>query len=125
MFAILRNLHLNEIRSKRSSVQAVDFEDDTDPVCESSMEGPYDFCVDSSKREDIRQAVESLPPPYREIIILREFEELSYEEIARILECPLGTVMSRLARARGKLKLTLRQWDPAVSRTSLRQGGQA
>ena len=49
------------------------------------------------------QAIERLPREYREPIILREMEELSYQEIAEILEIPIGTVMSRLARARKRL----------------------
>ena len=49
-------------------------------------------------------AVAQLPVPYREVLILREMEELSYKEIARIAEIPIGTVMSRLARARGLLR---------------------
>jgi RNA polymerase sigma-70 factor (ECF subfamily) len=48
-----------------------------------------------------------LPVDFREIILLRELEELSYQEIATILDCPAGTVMSRLARARAKLRMLL------------------
>jgi RNA polymerase sigma-70 factor, ECF subfamily len=44
---------------------------------------------------------------FREVILLREFEELSYQEIATLLDCPPGTVMSRLARARAKLRVLL------------------
>jgi RNA polymerase sigma-70 factor, ECF subfamily len=51
----------------------------------------------------VRAAIQQLPVEFREIIILREYEELSYGEIANVLQCPLGTVMSRLARARSKL----------------------
>ena len=51
----------------------------------------------------IRHAMEQLPLEYREILILRELEELSYKEIAQIAEIPLGTVMSRLSRARREL----------------------
>jgi RNA polymerase sigma-70 factor (ECF subfamily) len=58
----------------------------------------------------VRNAIEQLPPVYREVILLREFEELSYSEIANVLDCPTGTVMSRLGRAREKLKEALRHW---------------
>ena len=46
----------------------------------------------------MRYAIEQLPVEFREVILLREYEELSYEEIAAMLQCPVGTVMSRLAR---------------------------
>ena len=51
----------------------------------------------------LRAAIEALPLPYREIIVLREIEDLSYQDIARITSLPIGTVMSRLSRARGRL----------------------
>ncbi len=51
--------------------------------------------------------VRQLPVDFREVILLREFEELSYQEIAAVLDCPAGTVMSRLARARSKLRTLL------------------
>ena len=59
------------------------------------------------QREDrglLRQAIEQLPPEFREAIVLRELEGLSYKEIAEIAGIPLGTVMSRLARAREQLQ---------------------
>lgn len=52
----------------------------------------------------MRAAIQQLPLEFREIILLREYEELSYQEIAILLDCPAGTVMSRLARARSKLR---------------------
>lgn len=55
------------------------------------------------QREQVRAAIQQLPIEFREIIILREYEELSYSEIANVLQCPMGTVMSRLARARSRL----------------------
>jgi RNA polymerase sigma-70 factor, ECF subfamily len=55
----------------------------------------------------LRQALEELPVEYREVIILRELEGLSYKEIAAIADLPVGTVMSRLARARKRLQQTL------------------
>jgi RNA polymerase sigma-70 factor (ECF subfamily) len=55
------------------------------------------------QRERVRAAIQQLPVEFREIIILREYEELSYSEIANVVQCPVGTVMSRLARARSKI----------------------
>ena len=55
----------------------------------------------------VRQALGELPPEYREIIVLRELEGLSYKEIAAVTDLPIGTVMSRLSRARGQLQLRL------------------
>ena len=52
----------------------------------------------------MREAIQQLSSELREIIVLREFEELTYGEIANLLGCPIGTVMSRLARARSKLR---------------------
>lgn len=67
---------------------------ETDPV--QSLERRED-------RQSLMQAIEALPLEFREVIVLRELEELSYKEIARIAEIPMGTVMSRLARARERL----------------------
>ena len=60
-------------------------------------------------RRLINQALGQLPPEFREVIVLREMEELSYKEIAAIANIPIGTVMSRLARARKLLLHSLRQ----------------
>jgi RNA polymerase sigma-70 factor (ECF subfamily) len=56
---------------------------------------------------ELRRAIEALPPEFREAVVLRELEELSYKEIAEICEIPEGTVMSRLSRARKLLKESL------------------
>ena len=58
-------------------------------------------------RETVRQAIEALPVEFREVLILRELEGLSYQEIARVADVPIGTVMSRLARARKRLQQLL------------------
>ena len=69
-------------------------------------------------------AIQQLPIEFREIIILREYEELSYSEIAKVLQCPMGTVMSRLARARSRLGSLLsvsREPLPAVEERTVEQ----
>ena len=55
----------------------------------------------------MRDAIEKLPDAYREIVVLRDIEGFSYQEIATVLNCPAGTVMSRLGRAREKLREAL------------------
>lgn len=57
-----------------------------------------------AEQRAVREAVERLPPTYREVIVLRELEGLSYKEIALIADIPIGTVMSRLSRARHQLR---------------------
>jgi RNA polymerase sigma-70 factor (ECF subfamily) len=69
-----------------------------------TSQDPHAIYVSEVEREQVRAAIEQLPMEFREIIILREYEELSYQEIAAVLDCPPGTVMSRLARARSKLR---------------------
>jgi RNA polymerase sigma-70 factor (ECF subfamily) len=69
----------------------------------ATSEDPLDLYLRKQQRERVRAAIQQLPIEFREIIILREYEELSYSEIANVLQCPMGTVMSRLARARSRL----------------------
>ena len=63
------------------------------------------------ERQEIKEAIESLPDIYREIVVLRDIEGFSYQQIATLLGCPAGTVMSRLGRAREKLRRILSGWQ--------------
>jgi RNA polymerase sigma-70 factor (ECF subfamily) len=67
----------------------------------------HDLYVSKMEAERVRAAIQELPVESREIILLREYEDLSYQEIAGVLDCPVGTVMSRLGRARAKLRALL------------------
>jgi len=62
---------------------------------------PQQAAIRNAEGRALSDAVAELPLQYREVLVLRELEELSYKEIARIADIPIGTVMSRLARARG------------------------
>ena len=106
LFTILRNIWLNEIRQRRRAPESVDVEADerTSNLVDEGAKSPHDIYVGNLERHHVRQAIQQLPEEAREIILLREWEELSYQEIATVLECPVGTVMSRLARARSKLR---------------------
>ena len=68
---------------------------------------PESLAIEADSRGRLTHALESLPPRYREVIVLRELEECSHEEIATTTSIPIGTVMSRVSRARWQLQLTL------------------
>lgn len=74
---------------------------------ESNQPDPETAHVINSQRQRVVEAIEQLPSEFREAIVLRELEECSYKEIADVTGVPIGTVMSRLARARNKLQLSL------------------
>ena len=68
---------------------------------------PESLALAARDRALLNRLIGELPPEYREVVVLRELEELSYREIAAIVAIPIGTVMSRLARARARLR---RDW---------------
>jgi RNA polymerase sigma factor (sigma-70 family) len=74
---------------------------------ESKDLNPEALLLQSADTQMVRQALEELPAEFREILVLREFEGLSYKQIADVTEIPMGTVMSRLARARKRLQQIL------------------
>jgi RNA polymerase sigma-70 factor (ECF subfamily) len=117
LFTILRNIRLNQVRDGVSKSRVVEMDDPADGARQfedKSSKDPLFLYLAKVKQADVRKAIEELPLAYREVIVLREFEELSYEEIAQVLDCPPGTVMSRLSRARERLKEMLQHWNLAT-----------
>jgi RNA polymerase sigma-70 factor (ECF subfamily) len=109
LFTILRNAWFNQLRKWRNgpSMIGIEVEDRVaDSIAEPSKDS-HDLYVSKLEAEQVRAAIQELPLDFREIILLREYEELSYQEIASVLDCPVGTVMSRLGRARAKLRILL------------------
>jgi RNA polymerase sigma-70 factor, ECF subfamily len=76
-------------------------------IAAPAADEPQAVALRNADRAQINQAIAALPIAYREVLVLRELEDLSYNEIARIADIPLGTVMSRLARARGLMRQAL------------------
>jgi RNA polymerase sigma-70 factor (ECF subfamily) len=110
LFTILRNVWFNQLRKWRNGPQIVGIEVGDDGIADSIVEpskDSYEIYVSKMETERVRAAIQDLPVEFREIILLREYEDLSYLEIASVLGCPVGTVMSRLGRARAKLRLLL------------------
>jgi len=107
MYRILRNSFL----STRTGLKtAIDFKED-DPeislLAESST--PESLLLEQANRQMVQQALDELPVHFREILLLCEVEDMSYQEIAETLSIPAGTVMSRLFRARKALRSLLQQ----------------
>lgn len=109
LFVIMRNAWLNQVRQKQSGPRFVDLE--ANEEAEDARLNPHVVYLRKLERERVRAAIEDLPDPYREIVVLRDIEGFTYQEIATVLECPAGTVMSRLGRARGKLRAALSLWQ--------------
>jgi RNA polymerase sigma-70 factor (ECF subfamily) len=102
LLTIVRNLCHDFIRKHQTEKQMHAGDAHFDDI-ESNAPPPPLRLEQASEAEQLRRAVEQLPPDYREALILREFEGLSYKEISAVVDAPMGTVMSRLARARERL----------------------
>jgi RNA polymerase sigma-70 factor (ECF subfamily) len=109
LFTILRNIWLNQLRQQRTAPKMVelDVDESTAEIAVEPSKDPHALYVSKVEREQVREAIQQLSAEFREIIVLREYGELSYQELASVLGCPAGTVMSRLGRARSKLRLLL------------------
>lgn len=105
---IIRNTSFTIIKRKTNSQIFVPFDEDVHGSSEK-IESPETQLLRSADINFVRTSLESLPVEYREVLILRELENLSYEEIAKVTETPLGTVMSRLSRGRTQLAEKLRR----------------
>jgi len=106
LFAIVRNTTRNLLRRRRME-QVVPWRDEvTEPV--DTREDPEKRMLSNARGSRVREAIAGLPEDFREVLILREFEGLSYKEIAAVTQAPIGTVMSRLSRARTLLLEELR-----------------
>ena len=117
LFVIMRNAWLNQLRHARSGPRFVELDKEEESVAatDRTTDNPYLLYVRKLEREEIQVAIESLPRLYREIIVLRDIEGFSYQEIATLLACPAGTVMSRLGRGREKLRRALGGWRQAAA----------
>ena len=102
IFRILRNAFLNS----RAGLEMVAFDENVDEPA-SSAPSPEALLVAQANRDAVREGLSRLAVPHREILLLCEVEEMSYEEIAQVLTIPIGTVMSRLYRARKALREVL------------------
>jgi RNA polymerase sigma-70 factor (ECF subfamily) len=99
LFAILHNLHVSRVRRRQARGQPLSI----DTVAEQALAAPPRQ-EEHLRAQDVMRAVERLPEDHRAVLLLVTVEDLSYAEAARVLGIPVGTVMSRLARARERLR---------------------
>jgi len=110
LFRIAGNAAIDHLRKKRPRTVPLEASDPTSSRQVSSIEykspelDPYADLRNTERGEAISRAIQELPPEFRELITLRHFAGLSYEEIAQVKEMPLGTVKNKLFRARAVLK---------------------
>lgn len=108
MFRILRNTFLNSRTGLKAAMVPLDTQDD-DPALPVETETPETILIDRSSERIMQEAIDELPVASREVLLLCEVEEMSYLEIAATLSIPIGTVMSRLSRARQALRSTVKR----------------
>ena len=127
LFAIMRNIWLNQLRHERNGPQFLELDaEEGEEVwyIDKKTNDPHTVYVKKIERETMQAAIANLPHLYREVILLRDIEGFSYQQIADILQCPAGTVMSRIGRAREKLRQLLGQWR-AETRSQTMQAKEA
>jgi RNA polymerase sigma-70 factor (ECF subfamily) len=107
LFAIVRTTFLSTVRGRAAWADP----EATEAIA-SDADTPEAALVRQGEVASVRGAIEALPEPFREALVLRELQELSYRQIAEVTSAPIGTVMSRLARARQMLLAALREGEP-------------
>ena len=127
MYRILRNTFLTSCAGLKATTTLPldDAEDDEGPELAVEFVTPETILIDRSNAYLIEREIDELPVHFREVLLLSEVEEMSYQEIAETLSVPIGTVMSRLSRARKRLRDGLRQRMSEGSQsgeTSLKNG---
>ena len=125
LFKILKNAYINEYRKKSKRPTKVDFEDivayhDTD---DDRVTGYMDLRAEIFQYmmgDEITTAINALPVDFRTVILLCDVEDFTYEEISKIIDIPIGTVRSRLFRARNMLKETLKKYAETLGYKDMR-----
>ena len=102
LLAIVRNTCYTWLKHNRFPEEETIGDDNKHPLIED-VSDPETLLLRENDRQLVRSALRRLPKEFLEVIVLREFEELSYKQIAEVIQIPSGTVMSRLARARKRL----------------------
>ena len=116
LFGVARMLALRHAPAReRQLADGGDDEDEGGPELASDEPEPLARLLDNEAAEEVRRALSQLAPHYRDVVILYEIQDLSYQEIASVCQVDIGTVRSRLSRGRAALAKRLAAWRPAAS----------
>jgi RNA polymerase sigma-70 factor, ECF subfamily len=107
LFAIVRNTWYSRVSRRAGAAAVLPLDNTTDDPADRALD-PEARLLQQLTVARVREALEQLPVDFREVLVLREIEGMSYKEIAAIVRVPIGTVMSRLARARDRLSAVLK-----------------
>jgi RNA polymerase sigma-70 factor (ECF subfamily) len=107
LLAIVRNECMDLLKARTVRSRSEHPTEEVLDFAESPEYSPEVAAIQTLDAEAVLSAINQLPPEFREVVVLREIEELSYKEIAGVIGKPVGTVMSRLARARTRLQVML------------------
>jgi RNA polymerase sigma-70 factor (ECF subfamily) len=127
LFKILKNAFINQYRRKSKQPTRVDYEeivnyhDEEDSQYSSYMDLREDM-FQHMMGDEVTEAINSLPVDFRVVILLCDIEGFTYEEIAKIIDIPIGTVRSRLHRARNMLKEKLKEYAESLGYKDQRSG---
>jgi RNA polymerase sigma-70 factor, ECF subfamily len=113
MYQILRNTFLTSRTGLKSTATVPLEPENGNETLPASNDTPETILLQRSDQQLVQKALTRLPVPYREVLLLCEFEEMSYQEISATLAIPMGTVMSRLSRARRALRDTVQELQGA------------
>jgi RNA polymerase sigma-70 factor (ECF subfamily) len=114
LYTIMKNTFINTYRHAKRTPTTVEFNDELFTGPTGNAFGDMDSSLEHALGDDVVRALASLPEKFKSIIILRDIEDMPYEEIAEVLNIPIGTVRSRLHRARSVLFSRLKSYAKAV-----------
>jgi RNA polymerase sigma-70 factor (ECF subfamily) len=123
MFRILRNTFLSSRSKLEWRMTAAMNSEEDGPDLPGNCETPDSILIRRSESESVQRAINDLPAHSREVLLLCEVEEMSYREVAEVLAIPIGTVMSRLARARKAIRDSLGRPSRAPASAEVAQEG--
>jgi RNA polymerase sigma factor (sigma-70 family) len=109
LLRIVRNVCYDALRARDSQRNVISLDEETAAEVPDSKPGPNVLAIQNSTKLRVREALKALPLEFKTVIILREFDGFSYKEISEIMGVPVGTVMSRLSRARQQLATLLQK----------------
>jgi len=116
IFKILTNTYINQYRKKINKPYQVDLEkikynyDDKEATAQTSAQESERLDYETLFDDEIKSALQQIPDEFRVVVLLADVESFSYKEVAKIIGCPIGTVMSRLSRGRKQLQNYLREY---------------